>query len=293
MPGGPAGVFQSDEILWFDNGRWGAAGYAIPNPAGKLHTSNTVMFQIHDLIGRELFSLMHRPDVRFTRPPGKEFLFAVHKLCIVARNRLAARSVSFRDNRFDAEHATPVPRAWIVYPVPYFGRRVRNADAREWCELMLLLLSETMQHSDNELTLEVTDLYTSKAGEYFQRVLVLLATKFFGVPKAEALAPNFQLTDAQFASYDPSSLFVSSEMIEERPPLQWWPTENDLDEISGITINAALPLCRRWPATEILLAGDQGSQAVWPGSGNLKTPPGGAGAAASESFVPRPGAAPS
>jgi len=28
-------VFGTDEILWFNDGRWGLAGYAMPNGQGK------------------------------------------------------------------------------------------------------------------------------------------------------------------------------------------------------------------------------------------------------------------
>ncbi len=56
----PTPQFQTDEILWYDNGVWGQAGYAVPNPAGKTWTNNNVIFTIHDLIGRNLFEMLHR-----------------------------------------------------------------------------------------------------------------------------------------------------------------------------------------------------------------------------------------
>ncbi len=34
--------FGTDEILWYDNGRWGQCGYAIANPNGKAWTNNSV-----------------------------------------------------------------------------------------------------------------------------------------------------------------------------------------------------------------------------------------------------------
>jgi len=34
-------MFATDEILWYDNGRWGQCGYAIANPNGKTWTSNS------------------------------------------------------------------------------------------------------------------------------------------------------------------------------------------------------------------------------------------------------------
>ena len=33
--------FGTDEILWYDNGKWGDAGYALANPNGKIWTNNS------------------------------------------------------------------------------------------------------------------------------------------------------------------------------------------------------------------------------------------------------------
>lgn len=35
-----APMFGTDEILWYDNGKWGQCGYAIANPNGKTWTNN-------------------------------------------------------------------------------------------------------------------------------------------------------------------------------------------------------------------------------------------------------------
>ena len=41
-------------------------------------------------------------------------------------------------------------------------------------------------------------------------------------------------------------------MTEERPPLQWWPTESDLTAIRSVPYNEALVLAKRWPSTAVL-----------------------------------------
>jgi hypothetical protein len=76
-----APTFSSDEILWYDNGRWGEAGYAVANPAGKTWTNNAVIYQFHSLVGRNMFELMHRGDVKFYGPPHKQFWFDNAGLC--------------------------------------------------------------------------------------------------------------------------------------------------------------------------------------------------------------------
>jgi hypothetical protein len=38
-----APTFSTDEILWYDNGKWGDAGYALANPNGKTWTNNAML----------------------------------------------------------------------------------------------------------------------------------------------------------------------------------------------------------------------------------------------------------
>lgn len=261
-----AGVFATDEILWFNNGRWGAAGYAIPNPAGKVTTSNSVCHGLVFFIGRELFDLMHRPDVRFTRPPCKQFLYDVHKMVVLARKRIADRAVDFNQQRFDAQHATPNQQEFNVYPIPYFGERIRQIDVREWCQLTLLCLGEIMQHSDNDFTLDVTTLLAAQVSRYMQRILVLMATKYFGFTTAAASAPDFMIPDDAFKNYNPASLTTASEMTEERQPRQWHPTENDLSPLRALPISAALHFANRWPSPGHSYSGS-GNPGAFPGAG--------------------------
>ena len=79
-----------------------------------------------------------------------------------------------------------------------------------------------------------------------------MATKYFGYTRRRGLRPAFALKDTDFANYDPSKVMTSVEMTEERPPLQWWPTETDLTAIRAIPFNEALVLAKRWPASAVL-----------------------------------------
>ena len=248
----PDPQFESDEILWYSNGKWGQAGYAIPNPAGKTFTNNSVIFQLHSLVGRTMFDLMHRPDVKFFAPPHKQFWFDLHQLIVTGRKRLADRTRLPNDsNGLDVTHVTPAPQVFLTYPVPFFGERIRQPDVREYCQLVLMMQSEMMQHSDNERSTYITPAFAAVAGKYMQEILALLATKYFGKTRVEAYAPDFAIPDADFATYDPTRWMTSVEMSEERPPLQWWPTENELSQIRGLPVNEALLFAKRWPATAL------------------------------------------
>lgn len=289
MPSSLTPQFDTDEILWFDNGKWGEAGYALPNPSGKTWTNNSVIYGLVNLVGRNIFELAHRHDAKFYRAPHKQFWFDLHQLIITARKRLADRMRAPNDsNGLDTIHATPAPQVFIAFPVPFFGERIRQPDIREYIQLALLMLSEMMQHSDNEHSTYVTDSFAGVHGKYLQEILALFATKYFGKTRAEAYAPDFALTDADFIAYDPSKVMTSVEMTEERPPLQWWPTENDLSQIRGIPINEALLLAKRWPVGDWR---DSADGNVFPGDSGTS---GGtvAGSAPTSGFVAAPGTAP-
>ena len=74
-------------------------------------------------------------------------------------------------------------------------------------------------------------------------------------------------------------------MTEERPPVQWWPTENDLTAIRALPYNEVMVLAKRWPANAVLA---ETRFFESPGSGGLSASSG----VASASFVTPPGQAP-
>lgn len=282
--------FQTDEPLWFDNGRWGEAGYAVPNPAGKTWTNNPVIFGLHTAIGRTMFELMHRQEAKFFAAPHKQFFWDLHQMVVTARKRLADRMIAPNtDNAFVPKHVNPVPQVFLVYPVPFFGGRIRQLDIREYCSIALMLLSEMMQHSDNERTSYISREFAATMGGYLRELMILMGTKYFGYTREEASADNFVIADDRFSSYDPAKVLFSVEMTEERQPLQWWPTENDLSLIRETPINEALLFCKRWPQTNWLNEAD-GNVTVGPlrpdSTGSA------ADALANAGFVASPNAAP-
>lgn len=261
--------FNTNEILWYDNGIWGDAGYAIPNPMGKTKTNNLVIFNFASTVGKAMFSLMHKRDtVAFTRPPqNKQWLFDLYQMCILGRKRLADNTKMPNDGTgLDVQRAQPPARMFLTWPVPFFGAdRIRNEDARYYCETGLLMLSEAMQHEDNEIVGYITQDFGATIGQYLREILAQMAMKFFGFSRADAYKADFVIPPEKFAAYDPSGLMLSTEQTDERPPDQAWPTTNDLSLISGLPINDALLLAKRWPTSASLFSGDP---AVWPGGGS-------------------------
>jgi hypothetical protein len=293
-------IFDTDEILHYNNGKWGEAGYACPNPGGKVWTTNSVIAEFVDIVGRNLFELAHREDVKFYAPPHKQFWYDVHQLIVTGRKRLNDRTRGPADNNgLVPQHAAPNPQVFLVYPLPYFGERVRQLDVREYIRLGLMLLGEVMQNSDNERSTYITPAFAGQASKYLQEIMALFCTKYFGKTRAQAYAADFVLADADFQAYDPTKVLTSVELTEERPPVQWWPTENDLSQIRGIPINEALMLCQRWPSTA-WLAQANGNVFTQPTQQTTETSTQGSGAVPADAtgvnltsaFTPPPGQAP-
>lgn len=274
----PIHRYETQEILWWDNGVWGKAGYAIPNDGGKSTTPNETIHAIHKFIGAELFNLLHRDDIKFSRPFNADWLYDLNKMLTLGIKRMSDYSVGWTDNRTgDAEHAKNTPKTFTVFPVPHFGERIRQQDARRWAGQILLLLSEVMQHSDNGYDDDVTDLFTSMVQGKLLRIQRDMAMKYLGMSRQEVEEDGFVIPDDSFsgANYDPSSLFTSREMIEERMPEQWWPSTNDLTPISGIPSTVANVFAKRWPIADGFYGDGGAVEAAYPGGGvGIVKPPG-------------------
>lgn len=261
--------FASSELYWWNNGIWGEAGYAIPNDGGKPTTPNETIRDIHQFLGRELFSLMHRADVRFTRPFNGEWLFDLNKMLQLGIKRMSDLSIGWTDNREgDGIRVTNTPEAFKVYPVPYFGNRIRQGDARKWCNQILRLLGEIMQHSDNEYDDNITAFLAAEVTEDLNRIRKDLAMKYLGMSREAVEAPTFAIPADAFSgeNYRPDDLFTSSEMIEERMPEQWWPTANDLTPIAGIPAPIAKVWATRWPDAGNFYGDGGAAEAAFPGA---------------------------
>jgi hypothetical protein len=139
--------------------------------------------------------------------------------------------------------------------------------------MILLAKTEAMQHQDNARPLEFGIAFSGLIGQYIQRVYRDMATTLLMVPRADAEKPDFTLTEAQLAAYDPSKWFTSTELIDTVPDLQTWPTEDRLKVLTdGIPISH-LPQLGPYPES-----GPMPSQAAFPSI------------APTASFAPPPGA---
>lgn len=219
-------MFLTDQVQWYNNGVWGQLGFACPNFGDDPATINSSIHYLVSVIGRNLQAVMLSQDAYKTTPPVINTLTRVHKLITRARKILAGRAIPPNKMNLEPQHASPAPAIFLIYPTPYF--RVRNQFLKEWGGLVLMALTEAMQHTENAQAFEISTNFAGLIGQYLHRVYRQMATELFDVPAAEAEALDFTLTAEVLASYDPGRYFSSTEMIDTVPPIQQIPTEDDL-----------------------------------------------------------------
>lgn len=238
--------FKNDAFLWYNVGDWARLGLAVPNFGNDVASQNGSISYLVDAVGRNLQAVMFHSDSRLTVPPSINTLRRVHKLAIRARDILGSRAIDPATPNMESAHNVPAAEVFRVYPVPYFT--VRNRWLREWCSFALLALSEAMQHTENAKPIEISTTFAGQVGQYFHRLYRMMAVELLGVPVAEASALDFTLSDAQFAAYDPTKFFTSTELIDTVSPHGETPTEDDLLPLtSGIPVTQ-LPTLGGWPA---------------------------------------------
>lgn len=239
--------FGNDAFLWYNVPPWDDLGLAVPNWSDDYQSQNANIRYLCNVMGRNLQAIMFHDDARQTTPPSINTLTRLHKLCVRARDVMASRAVP--ENEFDMEsaHANPAPEVHLVFPVPYF--KVRNQWLKDYTALILTALTEAMQHQENAKAIEISTRFSGLVGQYIHRVYRLMCVELFQVPIAEAKAPDFTLSDEKLSSYNPSSFFTSTELIDTVPPIGWEPTEDDKKVITAGIPVTQLPNLPRWPSS--------------------------------------------
>ena len=237
---------NTDAVLWYNVGVFGDAGYAVPNWSNDVGSLNPQVLDWVDLVGRNLFHMMHHEDVDLRIPPSINTCKRVHKLYLRAANILAGRAIAPGEDNMEVMHTRPAGEVFRVYPVPFF--KVRNPFLRRWAGLILVSLAEAMQHTENRKEMEISTAFAGQVGQYLRRVYVNMAVELFGKTRAEATADGFVLTDADLVAYDPSKFFTSTEMVDTVPRLDRVFTEDRLELLSeGIPITELPADIAPWP----------------------------------------------
>lgn len=236
---------NTDAALWYNVGAFGQKGYAVPNWGNDYGSLNPTIWEIVDLVGQNVFNLMHHPDVDLRIPPSVNTLMRVHSLYLRVAAILSARAVPPGKPNLESAHVAPAGQIFKVYPSPYF--KVRNAHLYRWCTLAYMAISEAMQHTENRKPMEISTEFAGTVGQYFKRIYVNMAVELFGKSVEEAEADGFALADEDFAAYSPGEYFTSTEMVDTVAPLDLVFTEDQLRLLrEGINVSE-LPTLTPWP----------------------------------------------
>jgi len=239
-------ITNTDAVLWYNVGIFGEAGYAVPNWSNDVGSLNPQILDWVQLVGRNLFHIMHHEDVDLRTPPSINTCKRIHKLYLRAANILAGRAVPPGENNMEIQHSRPAGEVFRVFPVPYF--KVRNPFMRRWAELILVSLAEAMQHTENRKELEISTAFAGQVGQYLRRVYQNLAIELFGKTREEAAADGFKLTDAELAAYNPAAFFTQTEMVDTVPRLDRVFTEDQLELLAeGISVTELPAELGPWP----------------------------------------------
>ncbi|TWT91009.1 hypothetical protein Mal64_14080 [Pseudobythopirellula maris] len=239
-------ITNTDAVLWYNVGLFGEAGYAVPNWSNDIGSLNPQVTDWVDLVGRNLFHLMHHEDADLRIPPSVNTCRRVHKLYLRAASILAGRAVAPGDDNMEVLHARPAGEVFRVYPTPYF--HVRNPFMRRWAGLILVSLAEAMQHTENRKELEISTAFAGQVGQYVRRVYTNMAIELFGKSRDEAMAAGFALTEDDFRSYNPGEYFTATEMVDTVPRLDRVFTEDRLEQLAeGIPVTELPADIGPWP----------------------------------------------
>ena len=239
-------VTNTDAVLWYDVGIFGEMGYAVPNWSNDIGSLNPQILQLTELIGRNLFNIMHHEDADMRIPPSLNTLTRIHKLYVRSRQILAGRGVPSGDLNFEMLHGSPAGEVFRVYPVPYF--KVRNSFLRAWAGLMLSSLTCAMQHTENRKQVEISQEFAGTMGGYIKRVYDSVGVELFGKTREEVADPTFELTPEELASYNPSAFFTNTEMTDTVPRLDYVLTEDRLEFLAeGIPVTSLPDTVKPWP----------------------------------------------
>ena len=222
-------AFRTDRILPYRNGVWEELGFAIPNFGDNSETLNQTIWRLVESMGRNLLATMSHQDARLRTVPSVNTIVRIKKLCDRFRYLVAARVKRENEPFMEAVHATPSPEPFLIFPVPYF--KVENPWMREYCGLVLMALSEAMQHTDNSREFDISEIFASVVGQYIRRVYRMVAIELLQIPREQAEADDFVITDEMINAYAPSRWFTTTELIDTPRVDNLW-TEDDLKPLS-------------------------------------------------------------
>lgn len=262
--------FRSNAPPWYANGVWGQMGCAVSQPGRYVQTDNEVIWDFVTGAGRQLFNVFwNHTDRKYARWPSVTCLWDVYELLIFGRKWLNDNAVQPQIPPLEPTHAKPAPQMFVANPIPLYGALgCTNLWLGRVGKLSLMMLTEAMQHTDNDLSFHVTLDFFSTIYPYVKYLLVDLAKRFFNVDPKLASADDFTISQDLWNAYAPQKNSVSTEGVTTRPPMGWDPPDLDLEAIRDLPYSEIVPFLQPWPDSQLKYS----SAGVWQGQPQAAQP---------------------
>lgn len=230
---------------------WSEIGCAVPQPGPQIVTNNRVIWDFNNHCGNALFDVMYKwsADRLMTKWPPRDCLWEMHQLLVLGRNRLLAKIVPDNKSPLVPTKAVPAPMMFLAFPVPLYGPLgCVNQYMGEFAQMVMLMQTEAMMHSDNARSFYITQSFGDVIYPYIKYLLVDMATKFFGEDVTAASDDKYVIPDAKWTAYNQAAGSVSFETTSPTPPLPYVnPTAQDLQQIKGLPYEYVVPFLQPWP----------------------------------------------
>jgi hypothetical protein len=143
-----------------------------------------------------------------------------------------------------------------------------NVWLRQYNELVMIALTNMMQHSDNNIAITVTSQFAQDIWQYFNEIKLMIGGELLGLDEETLKKPDFQFELKHWEAYAPSSNIILTEALNTPGRLFNLPTEDDLLGLKmGIPANLIAPNLKQWP-----VSGDADFASHWPEPGSGAAP---------------------
>lgn len=225
--------FGTDRPLLYDVDPWNKLGFAVPNFGDNVGTLSSSIHNLADFIGKVQLFVMTHVDAMREQPPSINTVIRLMKALNRIQSVLSFRQKLDNEVRTEGTHGSPALRAWNIHPTPYFASGfLTNHWLSEYNELTMLALTNIYQHSDNNLSLTITQAFAQDIYKYFRDMRILIGGELLGLKKTDVAADDFMFdvsaTGPQVLGYNPSSFTINFEAMATPGPIEAVPTEDDM-----------------------------------------------------------------
>lgn len=243
-------TFGSDRPYLYTVEPWKSLGFGVANFGNNPSTLSKNAHYMADMVGRFQLLVMTHIDAQRTQPPSINTVIRFGKMLNRVRTLLSSRAKGDADLRLEEGHATATAKPWRIHPVPYFdGVLVRNPWLDTYNELLMVALTNIYQHSDNNLSLTVTQKFAQDIWQYFREIQFLMGTELLGIPAETIQAPGFVFEESHYQAYNPSELTLNMEPLDSPGPVHQRMTEDDLRPLmQGYNSHDLIPVLVQYPA---------------------------------------------